>query len=68
VEWSFVSKHVLLRVEHVYTQVRVVMLYGRSSITPVWSRRAPVPVDVLYMHEKPAPGVNCPQEVRMCRM
>ncbi len=47
-------------------QVRVVLLYARSATLPVHTEyvRTPLPIDVIYMHEKPVAGVNCPQEVR----
>lgn len=46
-------------------QIRVLFLYARSATLPVLTEHigAPLAIDVIYMHEKPVAGVNCPQEV-----
>mmetsp|Transcript_8176 Transcript_8176/g.14003 ORF Transcript_8176/g.14003 Transcript_8176/m.14003 type:complete len:240 (-) Transcript_8176:50-769(-) len=44
--------------------VRVVLFYGRSCTVPTSLSQSPsVAVDAIYCHERPMPGVNCPQEV-----
>jgi len=46
-------------------KARVLMLYCRSNVVPVWitNHGHGLAVDVLYIHEKPMAGLNCPQEV-----
>ncbi|GAX83665.1 hypothetical protein CEUSTIGMA_g11090.t1 [Chlamydomonas eustigma] len=47
--------------------VRVILFYCRSSMSPTLSvpinKLMGCPVDVLYIHDKPQAGVNCPQQV-----
>lgn len=46
-------------------KVRVVLLYGRSNIIPhlVTHHSAGLAIDCMFLHAKPEPGVNQPQEV-----
>ncbi|GMH36042.1 hypothetical protein BSKO_03910 [Bryopsis sp. KO-2023] len=45
--------------------LRVVLIYGRSDVTPSWKTctQGQLGMDVLYLHHKPEENINCPQEV-----
>jgi len=45
--------------------VRIILMYCRSQVGPCWisHKDAGLPVDVVYVHQKPVPGLNKVQDI-----